>query len=179
VIGLLVLTFAQGCSTKEVKDFASWCQYIHDPKIGQYDVFRMDKQAVIDGVVAAWDRIIVENSAQALGSPANIDSDSVMSELRKARVVGAWRQGDTLHFALGLIVSPIVDPSRSTAEVLAREYGSRLASVNQDRASERMDSVTYCLYSGISVFFARLDIHASDGTAAVTNATFEKLKRYN
>ncbi len=114
VIGLLVLTFAQGCSTKEVKDFASWCQYIHDPKIGQYDVFRMDKQAVIDGVVAAWDRIIVENSAQALGSPANIDSE-----------------------------------------------------------------VTYCLYSGISVFFARLDIHASDGTAAVTNATFEKLKRYN
>lgn len=169
-----------GCSTKEVKDFASWCDYIHDPKMGQYDVLSLDKEAVIDGVVSAWDRIIAENSAHVLGVPADsIATDRVMAELRKARAIGAWKAGDTLNFALTLIPSPVLDPSRTEAETMADQYRMRLSSVNHEDAKGKMDPMTYCLYSGITVYFARLDVHTSDGTASVRNEVFEQLKKYN
>jgi len=36
----------------------------------------------------------------------------------------------------------------------------------------------YCLYTGPKSFFARVDVHAVDGTEAIPTEVFERLKRY-
>ena len=179
VLVFVVVAGGTSCSSIKINDFATWCNYVHDPRQGQYDIFSMDREAVIDDLVKTWDRILIENNASVLGiSPAEVEADSVIRELRRIKMIGAWRTGDTVSFSIGLIPSPVVTADAGSAEVFAAEYNERLSAVRRDGAADQMDPVTYCLYDGLDIFFARLDVYTSDGTASVTTQTFERLKKF-
>jgi hypothetical protein len=153
--------------------------YIHDPDNSRYDafVFSMDTEAIIDGVVSAWDEVIVANSAQTVGATsADLDSDSLIRELRQARTMGAWKDADTLHFALLLTPSPIVNPRSTEASMYAEAFNARLAAARQTNAISTMESGQYCLYQGIDLFFARLSVHTTDGRSDITTEAYHRLK---
>jgi hypothetical protein len=178
-VGLVCLIGTLGCSGVRIADFRSWCQYIHDPEGPQYDAFAfyMDTDSVIADLVSTWDRIIIENNAYVLGVPSSkTESDSVISELRRLRIVGAWQTSDTLHLAVGVVPSALLHPERSDADLFAEEYSRRLQQVREPDARRTMEAGTYCLYEGIEIFFAQLSIHAPDGVAQVSTDTYHRLK---
>lgn len=168
-----------GCSRAKVTDFESWCAYVHDPKQGQYDIFSMDQAAVKGGVVTVWDRIIVDNSAGVFGiSPDSALRDSVMAEMRKAHVVGAWSSADTIYLGLGLVSPTELVAGKSTADVYAAKYRANMERAAELTGQERMDPQTYCLYTGLNIFFAKVVVRTTDGTSAIESEVYRKLKKY-
>jgi hypothetical protein len=182
LLALLLLCAIGGCDRKEIVTYGQWCDYIRDPTAmsHQYDSFRLDRDSVVSGVIAAWDRIIVENNAEWLGTTRErVYDDTLVRKLRAIHFMGAFRRGDTLTFALGAMPSPIVVPGQSQAQTMADEYEKRMRLAQDPAAVTKMDGGTYCLYEGLNVFFARIDVQESDSRASIHNRLFEKLKAYH
>jgi hypothetical protein len=172
------------CTHREVNNYADWCAYIRSPNEDeQVDGFTFKRDSVIAGLVAAWDKILVENGAKTLGVPLDsIGTDTVVAEMRRIHMVGAWRQGDTLHLELTLIPPPITSRGRSNADVMADEYRKRMTAAAKLSAKQSMEPAMYCLYTGLNVFFARIDVRAGpgdSGRASIVSDVFAKLKAYN
>lgn len=176
---LLLLLGLAACSSESVQSFQGWCEYVHAPT-REHDVFSMDTDAIASGLVATWDTIVVENNAAMLDvHTSDIWTNSVVSELRDARMIGAWAEGDTIHFGLGLVLPPpFITSSMSSAEVFGSEYAARLAAGRDRPGESTMDPTTFCLYRGIETFFARLSLHTSDSDATIETEIFERVKQY-
>jgi hypothetical protein len=178
--GLVVtLVLVASCSQATVKDFDSWCSYVHDPKQGEYDVLTFDRDAVRGAVVKRWDGIIEQNAREVLASPGRDGKpDSLIIELRRLKMLGVWSVGDTIHLGVVLFPPPTLSPGESTAHALALAYRQRMDAVRAPDAKATTEAGMYCLYTGLNTFFARVDVHAADGTEAIPNELFERLKRY-
>jgi hypothetical protein len=178
----VVYNFVHGCDNRTVATYDQWCDYVHDPAAleHRYDVFTFKKDSVVDGVAAAWDRIIVENSAKGLGvHPQEIATDTLIRKLRTDHLMGAFRVGDTLHFILVFVPSSVTVPGQSQAQTMADEYERRMVAARDTSAPRTMEHGMYCLYEGLNVFFARIDIQESDSRASIQNYLYEKLKAYH
>jgi hypothetical protein len=131
---------------------------------------------MVEDLVAEWDPIIVENSAFAHGIPPDrVAGDTAIQNLRQLRFVGAWRQGDTIHFGLSLMPVPTEDLLRrhpgvapqAPAQLLAKEYGRRMLAARDTSALRTMDPETYCLYGGLNEFFVVVEIETLHGNAFI------------
>lgn len=178
-VGLVaVLVVLSACNQTKVNDFESWCSYTQNQQKGQIDVLSFDREPVRNAIVKKWDTILEQNAVDLLGPSKTGKPDSVVAELRRSKMLGAWRVGDTVHFGLSLFPSPIETPGVSVADGLAAAYSKNLSLAGSRRGVEEMDSGMYCLYAGLNLFFARVELHASDGNASITSDAFAKLQKY-
>ena len=178
-LALALVGLVTGCSSVNIDSFNAWCEYVHNRTDPKYDVFAfsMDRDAVINGLVAAWDTIIVTNSSPVLGVDAtDAYQDSLVIELRRSGVIGASRSGDTLYFGLTVVPSPAIAPGRTIASVFEDAFSRRLSQSSTTDGPASADPIQYCLYEGIDLFFAQLSIAAADGTAKIKTDGYHKLK---
>ncbi len=175
----LVSLATVGCTSVNVSDYPSWCSYVHSPKEGEADVFSMDQEAVKAGVVAAWNKIIFENSTEVLGMDhADVERDSLMQELRRIHAVGAWSVGDTITFGLTVFPATQLNAGGSSAEVFGRQYQAGMEKAATLHGKAEMERGEYCLYEGLNVFFASIVVRTSNSTATIPSEVFERLKKY-
>lgn len=76
--------------------------------------------------------------------------DSVIVELRRLKMVGAWREGES--FVISLEVHPRILPDNLgpyNFDYFVRQYETRLKGAQTEKKMER---VQYCLYRGIDLF---------------------------
>jgi hypothetical protein len=176
---LLFAISAWGCSSVIISDYKSWCAYVHDRKKGDYDISSMDRKAVKAGIVAEWDKIVVENSAAALGVPlASISSNTVLAEMRRLHLTGVRAEGDTIVFGLAAIPPTEIAVGKTSSDVYAAQYASRMKIAQSKDAASEMDQGMYCLYTGLNLFFARVVIQTSEGSTTINGELFEKLKKF-
>lgn len=178
-IALAGLCLITGCTEVHVDSYEAWCDYIHAPE-QDIDVFSMDREAIIEDVVALWNRFTMEAVAPIFGtSPESAGSDTLLAELREDRMVGAWREGDTLHVAVGLMVPTAVRDGMSPADdstFYLDVLRDGLRAVRSPDARGSMDPAGFCTYQGIEIFFARLDVHTSFGVQPIETEAFHELK---
>ncbi len=178
LIGSLVLVVV-GCQTAEVKDFKSWCLWVHEENKEDY-VFDFQREAVLQDLVQQWDRIITENSAQWLGvERKEAATDWSIAEAKRLRLMGAWQDGNSLFFSFELMPTLEGVSFPDDFEKRVTGYAKGLKAVQEGSGNELGDRTTYCLYLGIDVFFEKLVLLGPDNQEKVLKTkAFKMLEKY-
>ena len=179
LIGSLVIVVV-GCQRAQVKDFESWCWWVQEGHKKEYDVLDFHREAILNDFVEQWDRIITENSAQWVGAERKeATTDPVIAEMKRLRLMGAWREGNSLFFSFQLM--PTLEGVRLPLdfEKIVTGYAKGLQAVQEGGDNQQGDRTTYCLYFGIDLFFEKLVLLGPDNQEKVLNTkAFKMMEKY-
>lgn len=165
--GVGVLLTASGCEAPE--DSAStaasaapvaleeWCYGKVNPDVPVPST--VDTARAREELVALWDQFLVQQSIQLLGiAPDSVSmaDDSLIQELREAKVMGAWSQGDTLWLGAAMIIPPTLNPGvePGSPEHVQAYFASYFADVKGMPVPETPEQAgPYCMWMAIPAFF--------------------------
>lgn len=138
---------------ERVASLGEWCE--------TQPTGRVDSTNIRAQIAEMWDVFLVSEGAKALGVSADsqsLEEDSLIQELRSARVMGAWAEGTTLWFAAGMMVPPAIYPEHEpgTPEHSRAMFSDYLRTALQsERPSEPEAIAARCMWTSIPAFFDR------------------------
>ena len=152
MVGVSIL-FGASCAERfEIKSFVGWYSFVHlsDDSRSRLN-YKIHLDDIINDLIRTWDTIITEDQAHFMGiDKEEVNSNSAIGELRRLKMVGAWREGES--FVISLQVHPRILPDYLgpyNFDYFVRRYETLLKSAETEKKMERVQS---CLYRGIDLF---------------------------
>jgi hypothetical protein len=125
VFALLAISCGSPPTPTYIATFDAWCRTSGMPA----GSVRVDRDGVAASLVAAWDEIILENSADLFDGDLD---DPTLRDFHAERMIGAFASGDSVNFMLLAALPPEINLSaQNRTESLARSFEDRLLSVRR------------------------------------------------
>jgi hypothetical protein len=173
---LVSLVLLAGCSSDihPITNFAGHCEAVLSPpdQSAMSSTARYFAPESIRVDFTRWyDSLSVESIAGDFLGGATL-SDSVVKELQRLRMIGAWHDGTHLHVTNTLLYSDTDSvPAEFTFDGLVADYRKYL-NIEEKPA---MSDLQKCLFSAINAYFEDLTIHGpKKRTAVIPTAYYMK-----
>jgi len=160
LLSLAVALAVGGCASEivPITTYQGFCDAVHsppDPDASSSKARYFAPDSIRREFVARYDSAIVAAVAYwGLGEAQ--PTDTVVRELRRLQMVGAWSDGSQLHVA-NFSWADSSDVVATSFESMVAEF-RRLLSLDPE---PRMEATQRCFFSAINAFFSSLTVHGA------------------